>query len=59
LCAAAWSLVVGADVHSPWRRCTILEGVVGGVGVDDDDACLMSCWAAARREGVERAEGWP
>jgi hypothetical protein len=40
-------------VHSPWRRCS-LDGVVGGVGVDEDDAAC--CCAVAAREGVERAE---
>ena len=63
---AALGLAAGCDdVHSPWRNCIILDGVVGGVGVDDDDACcLLSCCGAVTtpREGVERAEAgcpWP
>lgn len=50
-------MMAAGDVHSPWRRCSLLDGVVGGVGVDEDDAaCLVSCCGVAERVGVERAE---
>jgi hypothetical protein len=44
-------------VHLQWR-CD-LDGVVGAVGVDEDDtACLVSCsCAVAAREGADRVRG--